>query len=40
VRNEREYYLVRFRLDEIEGHDEHRNEIASLVTLLDRFERV
>jgi hypothetical protein len=40
LRNESEYYLVRHRLDEIEGHDEHRAETTVLVGLLDSFEAI
>jgi hypothetical protein len=38
VRNESEFYLVRYRVDEIEGHAEHRAELVGLLKLLDDFE--
>ena len=38
VRNEDEFYLVRHRVDEIEGHAEHQSELAGLLKLLDEFE--
>jgi hypothetical protein len=40
LRNEREYHLVRHRLDEIEGHNEHHGETAILLGLLDSFEAI
>ena len=40
LRNEREYYLVRHRLDEIEGREAHRDETIVLMRLLDGFEAV
>jgi hypothetical protein len=40
LRNESEYYLVRHRLDEIEGRETHRDETIVLVRLLDGFEAV
>ena len=38
LRNENEYYLVRYRLDEIDGHVEFQDEAAILLRLLDSFE--
>lgn len=40
LRDEREYYLVRHRLDEIEGREAHRDEIVALMGLLDGFEAI
>jgi hypothetical protein len=40
LRNGNEYYLVRHRLDEIEGYDEHRDETIVLVGLIDSFEAI
>ncbi len=40
LRNEREYHLVRHRLDEIEGHSEHYDETAILLGPLDSFEAI
>jgi hypothetical protein len=38
LRDEGEYYLVRHRIDEIEGHPAYRDEAAVLLRLLDNFE--
>ena len=38
IRGESEFYLVRHRVDEIEGQEEHRDELAALYKLLDQFE--
>ena len=38
IRGENEFYLIRHRVDEIEGREEHRNELAGLHKLLDQFE--
>jgi len=38
VRNDDEWYLLRWRLDQIEGDDAHRQEIEALWKLLDAYE--
>lgn len=40
IRNEGEYYLVRHRVDEIEGRGVHDHEVAALLGLLDAYEGV
>lgn len=38
IRNEDEFYLLRWRLDQIEGRPGAQEEEAALMTLLDRYE--
>ena len=38
IRNEDEFYLLRWRLDQIEGSPAAREEEAALVILLDLYE--
>jgi hypothetical protein len=38
VRNEDEWYLIRHRVEEIEGNDAHWKELSTLWELLDRYE--
>ena len=38
IRNEREYYLVRYRIDELEGRPEGVGELGSLYQLVEKFE--
>ena len=38
VRNDDEWYLLRWRLDQIEGHTAHHEEITSLSQLMDSYE--
>ena len=38
IKNEREYYLVRHRIDELEGAQGALDELSLLYGLVDRFE--
>ena len=39
LRNEAEWYLARHRVDEIESDNAHREELMSLLNLLDSYEQ-
>jgi len=38
IKNENEWHLVRYRIDEIEGNPNSATELSALYELLDRFE--